>query len=953
MVHTGQPGHFLALITLSKPSNTSSSQDSSSKETPTSPDSPTGRVVSSSRTSLSVNDSRASDSVSVLPRKLSATSTSDGVPEQVVNGTTTFTASTRTSFSSNDSRAFGAVSQYPYQPPVKATGIVIAQQTSLKQTLESGEGPLQDDTESVEDVQAAKVRELEDTIVDLKELVAQFEAKADKATRFKEQAQKIGKKKVLQTENQLAQEKEHLEAARSELAWRSAELDAARSENISKDITLHQNQNAFDQMQKGATFASSQYSNLYNQYSMVQSREIAPLQEEVARLTQSTLLQASQIANLQDLLQVQPDVSELELQLSQVCAERDGLKTELEKAKRLLEQTIGELHEAKVLFNGQLVRLYEYGQEHEDFPARGAETDRLIEQKNEEYRLLENKANQVLSDKIEAEKHHQHEMIMQKANFEALQMQADNLAGHLETAREENTRLNAVAAEYFQSVEDSCETGNDLQALPTMYKTLEQTARNSKAQIERQRMQIANVEKELAQERAKVRTRDLDVNEKGTEMGLLRAENSQLKRDIEDLELKMDLRELGHQEQIEAKDEEIQEAKQQSDELREGLRSTSHNAESSEAVGIIESQQRRIQGLQQRVQDLEMENDQRYREQFVYDTHQEAVTRCSHANMEVMQLNWESAQDEIATLKRNNDLLEKGCDPQKFDLARENDQLSKENAMLEQKYQQLEEKLAGHLEGMVETIADAKDKFIDRHERIRRLADLADSLCENLKEAWFGGDCSKPQPKTQVTLEQEQILDAVEARIQEMLEGIPAAQGHSSRDIVRNNDGQDDMNQLAHESVSAEDGLGANRDPSYNLAGCVEDGYNSSDELYEDATPDAKDSIQAEDWAEGSDGAEAGEKSLATAAPASGASSASNNYPAQPGRTFRVKYSPDADDRYILADADLEALIQSLPDRQARSKAVQKKEEPLSIDQMREMESHVPYAAGNAYGPAE
>ncbi|KAL9011855.1 MAG: hypothetical protein Q9173_003344 [Seirophora scorigena] len=627
-------------------------------------------------------------------------------------------------------------------------------------------------SEDSEDLEDEVVSDLKATITTLNTTIKALEAKAQKATSHKEMAQKIGKKKVEAKEKELAQQEERLESARSEIASKEAEIDAARSRIASLEVDIQRCHDHVSRLERWGKDTVATYSQLHAEYSHVQTQQVIPLQQEVARLTSRSLeqhqhasLQHAHIAMLEHQIQSHPSIPQLQSDLVSAA-------TQLERYKAIAAHTLGELQEAQDTVEKQHAKLCSYRAECEDFPVHGAHTDGLLQAKDERYRSLEMKANKAYLQMKEMKAHHEHEKIMLKAKQEDTESRVNNLERCVSLAEEETDRLSGIVCEY---VEAGAPPG---EVLRRWLAASEKTVEDLKSRFRFQSIQLANLEKALVEQRAEVQVRDLWLSDKDSALNAAREESKDAQNALDDRELQSAFEKQTLEGAVDASNEELaatgqklQLSKDTIEELVEDLRAL---AQSSDAAKVAELRRIQIDELRERVQELEAQllqepchNGQMDAQRPAGDHEAEAELRVEHeADLQARQHEWQDAQSQIRKLQNHIALTEQGCDPEKFEIFEKCVKLELVRDGLMEEKQATSDRLEALEKEMAATFQDARSEFQDRDEKIRALVQLVQMMAANLKEAWFGGG-----DRMAGAVGKQEVFEYVEEVVREMLIG--------------------------------------------------------------------------------------------------------------------------------------------------------------------------------------
>ncbi|KAL8748611.1 MAG: hypothetical protein Q9184_007189, partial [Pyrenodesmia sp. 2 TL-2023] len=440
-----------------------------------------------------------------------------------------------------------------------------------------------------------------------------------------------------------------------------------------KERTKAAEQGIIDNLQRQLAHAQHRYSALETQSSVMRAKEVAPLQQEVARLTalnreyaQYKSVQAAHIANRAS---THRDVSELQAQLAQACEDRKTNQTRFECAEQMFHEMAQMLQEARIQMNTQRIRLNQYAYENEDFPARGAQADGLIQKMKTDYHDLEKKANAMFELWKKGQESMKHNQIMHDAAIEESNFKIDNLEALLNRAQEESDSLRTDAEKYFAQVKEGTVPESGLAALQVLYENSKKTISALKTKVGYQHIQVTNVEGALARERAEVRKLSQKLDKKESELGKLDEEKILAERAVEDLESKIELSKGGFEHDMRAKDEQLQYAKEEIVVLEGDLLSIAQSGDRSDLRTTIAHQRCQITNLENRVQDLWHEKCQREHEQKQFDEHEAQCIGTNAYCTRISELNYENALTEIERLKKHIELIGQGCDPEKFEIA--------------------------------------------------------------------------------------------------------------------------------------------------------------------------------------------------------------------------------------------------------------------------------------------
>ncbi|KAL8700171.1 MAG: hypothetical protein Q9201_005591 [Fulgogasparrea decipioides] len=623
--------------------------------------------------------------------------------------------------------------------------------SAWERALESQERSFQNKIQDVREDHEAEVERYKDKITNLKKDVKT-------ATDRKDYAQNLAKKREAEKDEEIALRDRELATAYADNDEKEAELKAKNSEIEEKEAKI--------KLLEGWTVhQSSLCSQLKHEQISTQMLEIDPLRQEVARLTalnmehqHAILNQASLVTALQNQLMDQPDVTELQSALAEACKERDNSKADLQQCSQLWHQTLGELNQTKELIMSQNVRLQIYMSDHEDHPSPRAEGDTLLKKTQEQYRDLEKKANDCFNLWKGDAKKHENERIMLKAEIEERLGMINNLEGVNVLAVKEVTRLTDIFDRNVIANQAGSLDAPDM--LQEMYEASQQTVRDLKTKNTQQQSQIAANEKENHQQKLMIRLRERMLDDKDAELKDTSEAKVSAEREVDELNTKLDMRDLAAKEDLDAKDQQIQWANEHIEDLEAHLESLMQAGLGGSADDTEACHQEAIFNLQQHIAVLQAENNEHFErqvEQRNKDMHDGQCAAQGEINLKVYQDNWMNAQEEIAKLKQHIELISKGCDPEKFEIAKDCRRLREEYGVLEKKYFEL---LDDTQETYWKCAAEQEEIFKDKDQKINFVVKVVEGLCAQLAETWFGGEGGVEDDDPEA-VKHQQILDRI------------------------------------------------------------------------------------------------------------------------------------------------------------------------------------------------
>ncbi|KAL8729694.1 MAG: hypothetical protein Q9181_004907, partial [Wetmoreana brouardii] len=429
----------------------------------------------------------------------------------------------------------------------------------------------------------------------------------------------------------------------------------------------------------------------------VKNSEIEEKDAKIKRLEDWTVYQSSLYSELkheqtstQMLLMDQPDVTELQSALAEACRERDSSKADLQQCNQVWNQTLGELNQAKELIMSQNVRLQIYMNDHEDHPSPLAEGSTLLKKSQEQYHELEKKANDCFDLWKSDAKKHGNEKIMLKSEIEQRLGMINNLEGANVLAMKEVARLTDILNRNV--IANQVGSLDPHTMLQEMYEASQETVHELKMKNAQQQSQIAANEKENHQQKLTIRLRERALDDKNAELKDLSDAKFEAEREIDNLNTKVDMRDLAVKEDADTKEEQIQWANKHIGDLEAHIESLMQPGLGGGSNDIEACHQEAIFNLQQRIVALEAENNEYFERQAAQrnkDMHDGQCAAQGEINLKIYQDNWQNSQEEIAKLKQHIELIGQGCDPEKFEIAKDCSRLREEYGMLEKKYLEL------------------------------------------------------------------------------------------------------------------------------------------------------------------------------------------------------------------------------------------------------------------------
>ncbi|KAL8728440.1 MAG: hypothetical protein Q9166_005402 [cf. Caloplaca sp. 2 TL-2023] len=626
----------------------------------------------------------------------------------------------------------------------------IKSQTSSawEHAMESRERSFQIELDELRDDHVAEVS-------DLKEKITNLEKEAEAARRRKSYTESVASQKLADKDAELKQKDSELRAKDDEICFQTSLFEAAYSAKEEKDIELEDSKAKIGELEEQLAYwlplyteicndriANQRYvieplrqevarltainrdyehqlSDQFSRISFLENSEsqvhqaVAPLQQEVARLraqnfdNERTISnQSSQIAFLRD-IHAQMEQSQLELThtLVQTYQERDEYKSDLERFRNLHEQALRDLIAAQDEINAKNQRLQEYNYDHEDDP-QAVETADLLKKSKKAYQALEMRANECLAREQQACKKHENEKTIWKLKMEKVQQENDDLEGKFALLEMSNGRM---AKEIEGRIDEEYDEADgtqprDSDPLRFLYDELKQTVSELREHISQQDAQIKIGAKDIQNHKITIATRNYMLQDKDSEIHILREAKADAEHQVDETQRESDEREIFSNEELAKAVSDIDWYKDQVEQYKSEIHAMTINGV---PTTVVANHQHEVQTLQQHIADLEAENYHFHRQrhdQKRKDMHDGMCAANGELASKVMQMNYHNALQEIEKLRRDMELLNQGCDPQKFEITEELADLREKHEELQLKQKAGEERAADVKEDLFMTV---------------------------------------------------------------------------------------------------------------------------------------------------------------------------------------------------------------------------------------------------------
>ena len=351
---------------------------------------------------------------------------------------------------------------------------------------------------------------------------------------------------------------------------------------------------------------------------------------------------------------------QLMIQLAEVCKERDHYKAGLEHCNGLYEQTNTHLIAAQHDIYKKEQQLNDFNYTYEDEPHH-TETADLLKKTREVYQSLELKANECLFREQEGRKRHDQDKKFWLLESERKQKLIDNLGAKIVMLEMSNERV-------INDLEQGIVSEHVDDTLPSLYEGSKQTVEELLSYISQQESQIAAQEKEIHQHKTTISLQTKTLEEKNVEIQDLQESKFEAERQIEEIQTQSEEKEIVSATELQQATNDIDWYQTQN----QNLQSQIYNmVDDGVPAALIENHEAEIQNLQQHIANLNTEVQNHLRQQqnqHTKDWHDANAAALSERSNEILRLNWENANAEVATLKTEIAALQRqGADVPQFD----------------------------------------------------------------------------------------------------------------------------------------------------------------------------------------------------------------------------------------------------------------------------------------------
>ncbi|KAI4227617.1 MAG: hypothetical protein L6R36_002251 [Xanthoria steineri] len=510
-----------------------------------------------------------------------------------------------------------------------------------ERAMESQKQSFQIEIEDLKEDHAAEIGEL-------KERIAKQEKEPEAAKKRKAYVEKIANKKI----TDIKKAKDADETYYLGL-WDAAECTMA-DKIWEKNEQLEQKDAMIKRQNEWAATMSTRISELKHDVDDAKLHVIRPLEQEVARLTalsredaQKIADQLSQIDLLRDTqTHIQNSQPQLMIQLEQVCNERD-------QYRGLYEQINTDLIAAQHDIQQKEQRLNDFNYTYEDEP-HPTEAAGLLEKTREAYQSLELKANECLFREQDERKRHEQDKRFWLLENERKQKMIDNLGAKIGLLEKSNERV-------INDLEQGIVSEHVDDRLPSLYEGSKQKISELQSYISQQELQIAAQDKEIHQHKTTISLPTRTLEEKNVEIQDLQESKIEAERQIEEIQTQSDEKVIVAATELQTATNEIDWYQSQNQNLQSQIH---HMVDDGVPATLINTHQAEIQHLQQYNAELEAEiqhHRTQQQNQYNKDWHDANAAAFSERSNEILRLNWENANAEVAKLKTEIAVLRQGA----------------------------------------------------------------------------------------------------------------------------------------------------------------------------------------------------------------------------------------------------------------------------------------------------
>ncbi|KAI4250839.1 MAG: hypothetical protein LQ352_005214, partial [Teloschistes flavicans] len=569
----------------------------------------------------------------------------------------------------------------------------------------------------------------EDHAAEVKTLKEQVEA----VKKRKEYVEKMAREKLGAKDKEIA-------ARNAEIVSRNSELDVVYSDNSDKEIeiaemritikqltadNLRQKEQVSFQEDSSVSLIAfprkynelcQMYNKLWNMHNELKelamksgNQIVAPLIKEMARLAglspepaSSGVLEQvlkpcsiekplSELRNeLRKRLDTRQDYAALQNDYQQVCDERailqmklDDVEEQLQDSNQLYNRTIAELADAKRDIMTKNMKIWEqgYAREEAEESSRNANNDASCKR----CPVLEKKANETFQLWRDDTKRHEEEKLRLQIKADENQAQVYDLQGHINKNKSELARLTRIVERFLKDHAPTRAGSRLVSILQELLDASKQTVAELKEKIEGMQNQITQNEKETIKAKLTLRARESILKDKDAEIKEATDAKANAEKELEKLDWRHDMQTLALKDEINTLESELADKDGKVKHLERHVHSMFDAGFGKLDPETQNLHQAEVHQLQERNTQLETENRAHRDERAVQrqrDFHAEQCAGGCELTMAAMSQNYANAHEEIARLKRAMALLHQGCDPEKFEIAKELSALREEHAAL-------------------------------------------------------------------------------------------------------------------------------------------------------------------------------------------------------------------------------------------------------------------------------
>ncbi|KAI4103397.1 MAG: hypothetical protein L6R37_003836 [Teloschistes peruensis] len=437
------------------------------------------------------------------------------------------------------------------------------------------------------------------------------------------------------------------------------------------------------------------------------------------------------LSELRKHLENLPDHTTSQKTHRQVCDECDMFRAELEKVRQELQdlnqvhdRTIRNLRDATREITKRDLKLRERNSDGDEVnDARKADNNAACER----CKGLEKDASDAFQLWKDAGKRHEEEKIRLQAKAEEMQVDVNNLEGHINLREAQLARTTAIMEKFIE--EDKNQGGGRENLVQTLLE--ENYVASQKQKMEQMQSQISSSEKKNSELNLKLRLRELILNDKEDSIKVARDAQDTAQTRADKLFWQLESTQMALSENTQEFHNQLAQLASTNQDLQRQIESML-----SSGIGVADPEtlhrhRTEVGQLHHRVLQLQDENAAHAREKSVQgerDFNTEACAAVSEWHMHVDNLNYNNALAEIEELKRQKRDVEQGRDPHVFEMMRNEAALKKRISEAEEELEAEQQKVncvTQLVDNMVQrVVAEGQDFLSTAQETVRRMHEV-------------------------------------------------------------------------------------------------------------------------------------------------------------------------------------------------------------------------------------